>query len=204
MKHKQHKFGILLILLLLVSACSEAADNTPSQSTEIELEVEYPVDATDSPESSDSAYPYPESTTDYSVDSAYPSGGNAPEDITYPLTIEVPEPQGETGVITGKILTLSTKEPYLAPGLYLGEYIEPNEEMENAPMLVGISPGVDPKAVQAQDGVFVFSDIEPGEYALFLWSPINIMPITDAATNEEISVTVEAGKITDLGIIYVP
>jgi hypothetical protein len=49
----------------------------------------------------------------------------------------------------------------------------------------------------------MFTDIEPGEYRLFLWSPMSLVLIKDVVTSEEIVIFVTAGEITDLGDVVI-
>ena len=42
-------------------------------------------------------------------------------------------------------------------------------------------------------GQFVFTDIEPGHYALILKTPLTLQPIKDATTSREIVMDVAAG-----------
>jgi hypothetical protein len=121
-----------------------------------------------------------------------------------PKTLTIPEPNADFAIVTGKVLSISEGDkPFLNANLYLGAYISPDEGGENAPQLVGISPGIDPMAQQAQDGTFVFVDVPPGSYGLFIYTPMSAFLMTDAKTGEYINVKVEAGQLIDLGTIYV-
>lgn len=121
-----------------------------------------------------------------------------------PATLTVPEPVPGMAVVTGKVLSISEGNgPFLNASLYLGSYISPNEGGEDAPQLVGISPGIDPMAQQAQDGTFVFVDVPPGSYGLFIYTPMSAFLMSDAKTGEYVNVTIEAGQLIDLGTLYV-
>jgi len=138
-------------------------------------------------------------------DAGYPVNDSSiekPNDL--PEEITVPTPSEASGIVVGKMLTESDGEPYLAPRLYLGSYIVPDEDVEDAPPLIGISADSDPVAMQAQDGTFVFSEINPGDYILLIWSPMNIVPAKSADGRGEIVISVEAGDVIDLGNVYVP
>jgi hypothetical protein len=102
------------------------------------------------------------------------------------------------------LLYNATDKPYLAPGIYLGKEIS-NKDSSNSsvPSVISISPSSDPLATQAQDGSFMFTNVEPGEYRLFLWSPMSLVLVKDVNTSEEIIIIVSAGKITDLGDIVI-
>jgi hypothetical protein len=121
-----------------------------------------------------------------------------------PEMLTIPEPKADSAIVTGQVLSISEGDkPFLNASLYLGAYISPNEGGENAPQLVGISPGIDPMAQQAQDGTFVFADVPPGSYGLFIYTPMSAFLMTDAKTGEYVNVKVEAGQLIDLGTLYV-
>jgi hypothetical protein len=153
--------------------------------------------------------PYPISTQVYSNstkdDSAYPiSIPTESLENYYAEQLTIPEPDPEKGIVTGRLLLYSTEEPYLAPGIYLGKEItDQSTSDETLPSVVSISPGSDPIATQAQDGTFLFTEIDPGEYRIFLWSPMSLVLLKDIFTSSEIIVIVEPGEITDLGDIFI-
>ena len=60
-----------------------------------------------------------------------------------------------------------------------------------------------PHTMTDESGNFTFLDLEPGTYALILWTPVNSLVINDPETSEGLLVTVEAGAITELGEITV-
>ena len=184
------KIIILTIFIIFLSTgCSNS--NTPK------------ITATNTVE----AYPRPEENNQNQLsdfESGYPiSTSQISNENLLPDTISIPTPNDESGVITGQLIKDSDKAPYIAPGLYLGGFLEPNEDMENAPSIYGISPGVDPQAEQGKDVSFVFSDVEPGKYILLIWSPMSILPVKDVETQEEIILIIEAGEEINLGTIYI-
>ena len=121
-----------------------------------------------------------------------------------PEMLTIPEPKADSAIVTGQVLSISEGDkPFLHASLYLGSYISPNEGGENAPQLVGISPSIDPMAQQAQDGTFVFVDVPPGSYGLFVYTPMSAFLMTDAKTGEYVNVTVKAGQLIELGTLYV-
>jgi len=183
------KIILTIFIIFLSTGCSNS--NTPEIIATNTLEA-YPGPVEDNQNQiSDDESGYPISTSQVSNENLLPD------------TISKPTPNDESGVITGQLIKNSDKNPYIAPGLYLGGFLEPNEDMENAPTIYGISPGVDPKAKQAKDGSFAFSDVEPGKYILLIWSPMSILPLKDAETQEEIILIVKAGEEINLGTIYI-
>ena len=153
--------------------------------------------------------PYPILTPDYSSspgeESGYPILDQTSElKDYYPEELEIPEPGAQTGIVIGRLLLNGTDKPYLAPGIYLGKEISNKDSSNNSiPSVISISPSSDPLAIQAQDGSFMFTDIQPGEYRLFLWSPMSLVLVKDAITSEEIVIFVTASEITDLGDIVI-
>ena len=187
------KLFILLVFIILISGCT----------TENETEM-IPLNSLDETE----AYPGPaidniENNVD--IETGYPVDDSMIERLNdLPVELEVPKPDESSGVVIGKMITKSDNEPYIAPRLYLGSYIVPEEDVADAPSLIGISVESDPVAQQAQDGSFVFANIQPGDYILLIWSPMNIVPAEKGDGQGEMVVSVEAGKVIDLGTVYVP
>ena len=188
-----HKLLVLFSLLVMLVAITSCTENTPSPATDANnIEESYPISTSDfsSLQGEESGYPISDQTgelKDY-----------------YPEKLEIPEPNTQTGIVIGRLLLNATDEPYLAPGIYLGKEIS-NEDTINdsVPSVISISPSSDPLAIQAQDGSFMFTEIEPGEYRLFLWSPMSLVLVKDVMTSEEIVIFVTAGEITDLGDIVI-
>lgn len=121
-----------------------------------------------------------------------------------PGLLEIPSPNSDTGMITGKLLSADNpNEPYINVWIFLGSQISNNETIKNAPILVSISPDSDIHAKQALDGSFLFTDVIPGIYSLVLWTPMSTVLLSDATTDEFISVEVKAGQLLDLETIFV-
>ena len=177
-------FNYLLFIFLMLTAFSACTVNEPTQ----EIADAYPVDATIDPEvlSGDSGYP---------ID---PSIAEAP---VLPNELEIPAPSDNTATVHGKLVSLSDgNEPYIAPTLYLGSILS----SENGIFLGSISVDEDPEGQQASNGQFLFTDVPPGNYGLFIWTPVNAFIINDEKTKEPVVLEVFAGETYDLGTIYVP
>jgi len=152
------------------------------------------------------------------IDSGTQQGQESEMGLSYPINtdekpqndyfvskVTIPTPTADQAVVFGTLLSISQENtPYLAPTLYLGRLIQPDNESENAPMLGSISVDDDPKAEQAINGDFVFTNVSPGEYGLFIWTPVSAFIIEDAKTLQPVSINVQPGELLDLGIIYVP
>lgn len=190
---KKKLFILLICLLLIVAACvrEKESDNIVSVPTEIQNEI-YHIEAYPIVKQNEN-----EQYLSYPIDS-----NDEPADIQLPEKIIIPTPNSAKGVVIGKILSKINREPYIAPNLYLGAFISPNEKENNSPMLIGISPGVDPVAKQAQDGTFLFTDVSPGIYGLFIYTPVSIFPINDSKTGDYLMIIVKEGQLIDMGDIY--
>jgi len=185
---------LIMLMVSLLSACKTGSEINEAATEQakgiIDGDSAYPINTKEvSSGTNDEMYPI----------IIYDATSNFPE------TLEVPEPRADTGVVIGKVLSISAGDkPYLNGGLYLGSYIAPKEGGENAPLLVGISPDEDPNAQRARDGSFAFSDVPPGTYGLFLCTPMSAILMIDAKTDQYVNVEVVAGEVVDLGTIYVP
>ena len=177
-------FLFAFFLMVAVVSCTSSA--TPQMNVEKQPTPGYP--ATDQQPESTIAYPGPVSEE------------KDPKSL-YPQSVDIPKPKADLGVITGKVIESGTKEVYLAPTLILGELTFADNP--DAPPLVGFSEKTDPIGIQDQSGKFVFEDIKPGKYSIVVWTPMSQTLISDADGNT-LFVTVEAGKVTDLGNVFVP
>lgn len=175
------------ILLIALSACS--APQTTETPTVTPAETLSPDGA------------YPPAGQAPSSEEAYPGPDPMNQSSVFPDAIEVPQPASDLGVVTGRILQAGNREVFLAPTLLLGELVFADDP--NAPPLVGYSIETDPVAVQAKTGHFVFKDIKPGRYAIVVWTPLTQALLMDSQ-GATAQVVVEAGKIIDLGDVYVP
>lgn len=180
-------FRLLIpFFVLLLSACSTGGASSTGMPVRPEMaggETSYPVHT---PPRSESIYAYPQPTE---------------MDTLHPDQIEIPNPNADSGVVTGRLLIQGTNEPYLDSLLILGEISEADQP--GFPPLVGYSVESDPHAVQAKDGTFVFNQVKPGKYGIVLWSPLSTFLLSDPQTGETIFVIVNAGEVTDLGTIFV-
>jgi len=84
--------------------------------------------------------------------------------------------------------------------LYLGTLVpmEPGDTF-----VISMSPTNAPMTLMNVDGYFVFSDIEPGTYALVFWTPMSTWVFSNSETQESVVITFEANQITELGEIIV-
>jgi hypothetical protein len=103
-------------------------------------------------------------------------------------------------VITGRFVDYQSREPGPEIVVYLGELSPVDLEGEET-HIVSMNPDASPSTGTDEDGHFVFEDVEPGTYAMVMWTPGNSWVVSDPETKLDILVTVEADQITDLGEI---
>jgi hypothetical protein len=186
MRNKWHLIIFLLLLVVLVSCNNQ--DN-------LLIQVDgYPIEGILSNEPS-SLYEISES---YPIEDSW-----LEQEDFYVSEIVIPSPLKDLGVVHGSLVTLDANLPYLAPSLYLGQVHRPDDS-ENALIISSISIEEDPIAVQAVNGDFIFINIPPGEYGLFIWTPMSVFLVEDAKTGEPVFITVETDEIVDIGTIFVP
>jgi hypothetical protein len=179
--------SILMLMIFVISSCT-----TNELATETEDTGAYPVDGN------------PLATLDpeiYAADAGYPIEDSTSQAHTMPDDLDIPAASEGTAVVHGELISLSAENsPYIAPALYLGSLLT----SENGAYLGTISVDEDPEGLQASNGKFVFTDVPPGNYGLFIWTPVNAFIIKDEKTTEPIILEVTAGQTYDLGTIYVP
>lgn len=115
-----------------------------------------------------------------------------------PTPISTPVPT--RGAITGQLIGRESGRPAGGAIVYLGNisYLQP----DSIPVIT-MRQRASPHTMADESGYFALLDLEPGTYALILWTPMNSSVIDDPETGETLLVTVEAGVITELGKITV-
>jgi hypothetical protein len=189
---------LVLVAALLFAGCGQLdpvpvetapATTAPTISADLPVDGGYPAGATPTP-------------FDYSQEEGYPApeASSPPEEL--PESLEIPEPAADSGVVTGQLLTPGPGgSPYIG-SLYLASTI--SSDQEGFPPIVAFSDQTDPLGLQDQTGRFLFSDVAPGTYALVIWTPVASTVIEEPGTNEYMLFEVEAGEVTDLGVIGIP
>jgi hypothetical protein len=189
---------LVLVAALLFAGCGQLdpvpvetapATTAPTISANLPVDGGYPAGATPTP-------------FDYSQEEGYPApeASSPPEEL--PESLEIPEPAADSGVVTGQLLTPGPGgSPYIG-SLYLASTI--SSDQEGFPPIVAFSDQTDPLGLQDQTGRFLFSDVAPGTYALVIWTPVASTVIEEPGTNEYMLFEVEAGEVTDLGVIGIP
>lgn len=187
------KFSIvLLILSFVLSSCASSKGSDKNIDSSITGGTSYP-----GSENSNVTIVPPEQ--------GYPSqaGGNPQGSggAFVPAPLVVPTPAEGKVVFSGRMLTPGPGgSPYLGE-IYLGFLLKPN--LENYPPLIKFSETINPKAIVDTEGHFYFANVDPGEYALLIYSLGGTYIVLDDKGQTEY-VTGKAGEVVDLGIISVP
>lgn len=115
--------------------------------------------------------------------------------------ITVPTPAVGKTVFFGQMLTPGIGgTPYIGE-IYLASLVHASES--NQPPLIKFSEEQSPKAVVNVEGHFYFDNIDPGEYALIVYSLGGTYIISDD-NGQVLYVIAEAGVSVDLGIVEIP
>ncbi len=175
MRFSKQRFALLLIVSLTVSAaaCSRS-------------------DPTASPEPT----PTVESESPLPIDSPLSSALSSPLPSQLPTPTPLPAPEPGKGAVKGRILNTVTGQDVVGIAVYLGTFTSMGSD---GGQIVTMRENASPHTLSNLGGYFAITDVEPGTYALILWTPFNSIVVPDPETGAEYAVTVEAGEITDLG-----
>ena len=196
------KIIIVLLTIILLVACSPANRGTTPRPLEIQ----------ETPEVLDAAYPYPEITVENEVvedpveiKTPYPDSNTLNDSAlstsdAQNITVTVPAPDNNTGVITGRLFSTKMGAPLSKMGVYLGEYIylTPGPDY-----MVSLRQESSPHTITDAGGNFLIVDVQPGEYPIIAWTPINSYVIPGESGEKELVIVVVAGQVTDLGEIRI-
>jgi hypothetical protein len=133
------------------------------------------------------------------VDPAYPV---PTEEITVAIVpqLTVPAPaSAQVAVVTGKIFRRdkdSTENKTFPADLYLGRVLSSTQGEEG---LVELDPSTAPRAQVDAQGTFVFTDIPPGKYGLFLNTPGGALLLNQPTDGSALVVDATGGQTIDLG-----
>lgn len=193
-------FLFFLLFTLAITGCS-----TPPKTQEANQSA-YPPAASD-PSSGTSAqtdangYPSPaqERPTQYAA--AYPTTEPTPHPMKL-TPVVVPTPDANTGVITGIVFNKDTKG---APLQFSTVKVGIKLFLTPGPgYTYGIAENASPEGLSDANGKFAISNVKPGTYLLFIWSPQAASVIIDPKTGKELEINVEAGKVIDVGEVEAP
>lgn len=117
--------------------------------------------------------------------------------------IAVPTPSLGLGIVHGRLIRTG-QGPVANTAVYLAEVVQAESgETQNA--LLVTQPGKSPRAVTNEDGYFVFVDVEPGTYGLFVSesSDASSLYVRDEITLEARLFEIGADSVADMGEIVI-
>lgn len=115
------------------------------------------------------------------------------------LLLITPDPG--KGIINGKLIESSSKEPYEA-SLFLSKNL--TADYPGYPPVISFSYQSNPRAAQDNEGNFVFKNIEPDKYVIVLYRPTGQDFIKDKDTGLPIMYELVENEVLNLGIIEFP
>lgn len=135
------------------------------------------------------AYPSPEGDTSGALEQGTPE----------PLVVPTPS-SATVGNVTGRILQATEggeAQPLTEGIMYLGVVVETTEGFEG---LVRLDRGADPQAMIDPQGHFVFTDVAPDRYGLWLVPAVgNPLLLKEPETGGDMILEVPAGEVLELG-----
>ncbi|MEL7626230.1 MAG: hypothetical protein AAGU15_05160 [Anaerolineaceae bacterium] len=108
-----------------------------------------------------------------------------------------PVPANGKGVVCGYLIDEETSEPpqaalFLSPNIAAGR--------DDVPAMMSFSYQTNPRAEMNEEGYFCFQDVDPGIYALTLWSPPDSVEfIEDEEGQDYLWVDVKPDSVLDMG-----
>ncbi|MCB8946109.1 MAG: hypothetical protein H6658_20380 [Ardenticatenaceae bacterium] len=189
-------------VVLLLMGCGEASPSavTPSPMATAIAPTTSSVEENTVSSETDTGYP--------AADNRLPPGYVAPESTIEGLSPTVPDPDvilpetdSNTAAIGGVLAREITDQGYVPVqprALILGRIIE-NDRGEQA--LISVSENAQ-RAELFATGVFLFSQVPPGDYGLVIDLGFTEFPLTDE-NGDQILLSIEGGTAVDLGQIIV-
>jgi hypothetical protein len=200
---------ILLVALFMATITAACSGNQPQPEfqtpavTAPAIPQSVAVSEAEAPTQPSAEAAYPGAPATVTRDSGYPSPSRS-EDLlaTPPDPARIfPEVPADRGVVGGVLVQQVTEDGYLPVtplALALGDYLE---NSRGEPALIRYNDS-SPHAQIFNTGVFMFSDVEPGIYALV----INLGFAQFVIQNDrgyDLVVEVKAGEAVDLGQVFV-
>jgi hypothetical protein len=201
---KKTLFTLLILSLFALSACTAAP--TPA-TTQAPAATQPPAGQGNTPTTSPPAaattapvaYPTPPTGVPYptaqqAVVPPYPNYPAQQQPYTAPATLQ-PSPTFDAtmGNVTGKILL--NGQPVVA-SLFLAKI---GADAKGTELVASFSAGESPRVEIDPQGNFVFVNIPAGRYALVIYTGVSGFLATLPGKEEAVTMTVDAGKTTDLG-----
>jgi hypothetical protein len=189
LKNRQTRAIIFITALIFLAGC-ESLSTYPSKVT-VEKTRQFQI------------YPFEEPTFDANLPTNnYPITLLTPETSNlHSPRVNIPTPMSGKSVIFGQMLTPGVGgNPYTGE-IYLANLVYANEV--NQPPLIKFSETESPKAVVDVEGRFYFENIDPGKYALLVYSLGGTYICTDRS-GKTLLVSTEVGNSVDLGVVEIP
>jgi hypothetical protein len=114
--------------------------------------------------------------------------------------VTFPTPSPQKGVIIGRLISSTDQLPIKNHLIYLGEYLylTPGPDY-----LITLQIRNSDHVSTNEQGIFIFTDVEPAQYPMILWTPGQSLVVPEKDSQNELLVDVQAGKTTDLGDLFV-
>jgi hypothetical protein len=116
---------------------------------------------------------------------------------------QIPTASPGKSVIHGVILSADTKKPLSGEDgvdVFLAGIIYSTDKTQR---MAGVDKGIDPRVDLDKDGVFVFTDVAPGEYAIAVRGPMSEVLVRKAdSLDQDYIFTVAPGQTLDVGQLY--
>lgn len=195
-------FVFLLLLTLTLGACRRAGADTPAPvQTETLGTAEVQVEAPNTPEvqaSSPQPYPYPSPEPFVTrTPRSYP----APQEdvsIATATPLVVPTASADSGVVTGKLLNIETKEPIAFQSVYLAKknFLTPGPGYTYT-----LKENSSPHSLTNEEGAFAIGNVPPGDYILMIFTPFGSTVVMQPNSDRELDLVVTAGLVLDIGVM---
>jgi hypothetical protein len=114
-------------------------------------------------------------------------------------SIPTPAISPQTGGLIGKFTYGNNNKPLADESIFLAELLPLNDSQLKGAHVPALDPLKSPKANTDQNGNVSIGNIPPGEYALTLFTPMGPILLGDAETKKEITATIKAGQVVDVG-----
>jgi hypothetical protein len=115
------------------------------------------------------------------------------------LRPDMPQPSTGKGALVGRLINDSTGGPGHSVRVYLGVKVvaEPGPDY-----FISTQRNSSPQGDTTSQGYFVINDIEPGTYALVVWTPGYSQVLSDSNTASELWVDIVADEVAELERVH--
>jgi hypothetical protein len=116
--------------------------------------------------------------------------------------LDIPTPEAGTGAVHGVLSFVNFPLPLESTELYLAD-IMTSEDGEFTNYYFDQTQNPQAEWLDSGTGIFLFNNVEPGEYALVLWwDTSSYFPVISSESAQDVLVTISADEVTDLGEIF--